>query len=418
MSEMPGRDDTPEDARPPYPGWSPQQPPSPTPPGQQAPGQQAPGQQPPGWQRPGEPTGPAGPGGSGPYDPGGGPNQPQGGWHTPGAWAWRPPDAKPGVIPLRPLGVGEILDGAVTTIRKNLGAMLGLAAVVATIGELVNLAITWAFLGEFVTTDFFNTSSTLTPDEAVDLLTTTLTATVITVAVMLLTTVFLTGMLTVVVGRAVLGEYLTVGQTWQLAKGRMLRLLGLLIVYTLLWASGFIAAGLIGLAAGVSSSTTGFGLFVLGLVAAVPLGIWLYVRFALSTPSLMLETTDHGNGLPRPVTIIESLRRSGNLVRNAWWRTFGILLLVMVIVYLVSTVIAVPFSLPMAFGDGLDSPSFVDFAVASLGNILITTITAPFAAAATALVYIDRRIRREGLDLELARAAGVDLPGRYGDNPR
>ena len=31
------------------------------------------------------------------------------------------PQAVAGVIPLRPLGVGEILDGAVTTIRRNPG---------------------------------------------------------------------------------------------------------------------------------------------------------------------------------------------------------------------------------------------------------------------------------------------------------
>ena len=35
------------------------------------------------------------------------------------------------------------------------------------------------------------------------------------------------------------------------------------------------------------------------------------------------------------------------------------------------------------------------------------TIVIPFTAGITALLYIDRRIRREALDIELARAAGV-----------
>jgi hypothetical protein len=50
-------------------------------------------------------------------------------------------------------------------------------------------------------------------------------------------------------------------------------------------------------------------------------------------------------------------------------------------------------------------------ALVGLGTVLAGTLTAPFAAGVTVLVYIDRRIRREGLDLELARAAGITVPG-------
>jgi hypothetical protein len=48
---------------------------------------------------------------------------------------------KPGVIPLRPLGVGEILDGAVTTIRRNPGPMLGLSAIVAVLTQLLGVGL-------------------------------------------------------------------------------------------------------------------------------------------------------------------------------------------------------------------------------------------------------------------------------------
>ena len=41
-----------------------------------------------------------------------------------------PAPPKPGVVPLRPLGLGEILDGAVQTIRLNPKVMLGLSAIV------------------------------------------------------------------------------------------------------------------------------------------------------------------------------------------------------------------------------------------------------------------------------------------------
>jgi hypothetical protein len=46
----------------------------------------------------------------------------------------------------------------------------------------------------------------------------------------------------------------------------------------------------------------------------------------------------------------------------------------------------------------------------SIGGMIAQTITLPVSAGVAVLLYIDRRIRREALDLELARSAGV-APG-------
>src|SRR4051812_28812359 len=73
-------------------GWAPEQPPPSYPPPHQPAGPQASGwQQQPGW-------GP-GPGGPSAFPPA------------------PPPPPKPGIIALRPLGVGEILDGAISALR-------------------------------------------------------------------------------------------------------------------------------------------------------------------------------------------------------------------------------------------------------------------------------------------------------------
>ena len=45
-------------------------------------------------------------------------------------------------------------------------------------------------------------------------------------------------------------------------------------------------------------------------------------------------------------------------------------------------------------------------------RVVAAAITWPFTAVASALIYVDRRIRREGLDIELARAAGFTPPGQ------
>jgi hypothetical protein len=49
----------------------------------------------------------------------------------------RPPAPRPGIIPLRPVGVGEILDGAFTAVRRNLKATLGISAAVMVICSVV-----------------------------------------------------------------------------------------------------------------------------------------------------------------------------------------------------------------------------------------------------------------------------------------
>jgi hypothetical protein len=98
-------------------------------------------------------------------------------------------------------------------------------------------------------------------------------------------------------------------------------------------------------------------------------------------------------------------------VRGSWWRTFGIYLLATILASVVASVLAVPFALAGTFLslDSLASGSLpLTYTVPlALGTLVTGVVTLPFSAGVVALLYVDRRIRREALDLELARAAGV-----------
>jgi hypothetical protein len=463
MSERNRRDDGTGDdlhrdgeAGPPYPGWSSEQPPAGgwTAPGQQtawtghgqqsewtapggqsgwtAPGQQYPEPQSPGrqseWTAPGGQSGWQSPGDSGTQhpDPHAQPGQypppgyPPAGWGAP-AWG-PPPPVKPGVIPLRPLGVGEILDGAVTTIRRNPGPMLGLSAVVAIIVQLIGLVATILMFRDLQAID--DLPATASPAEVFGVLGGTLGGLSVVAVVSWIATVILTGILTVVVSRAVLGQNLTVGQAWASARPKLPKLLLLTLVYSLIALTPLIAAAVLTtLAAAAGAGQAAIGIGVLTGLAGICLSIWLYVRYALATPAFMLESTPRRrSGQPaQPIGIGKALRRSAELVRSSWWRLFGILILVWIVAFIVTQVISVLFSVPtFFFADPLDPESMTSLGVLSLsalGGIVSTTITAPFLAAAIALLYIDRRIRREALDVELARAAGVTIPGRTDQPP-
>ena len=151
---------------------------------------------------------------------------------------WRPPPAapKPGVVPLRPLGLGELLDGAVTYIRRNPRATLGLATVLSVVSAVVQFFVLLAALQSIQGAATGATGSSLEDVTADALLGTTLAsnaASLVSVLVSVVVQIVATGVFTVIVGGAVLGQQLSAGEAWRRARPFLWRLLGLTVLSTL-----------------------------------------------------------------------------------------------------------------------------------------------------------------------------------------
>ena len=343
------------------------------------------------------------------------PDLPPPGWHPPGepvdprvsvrplaapgtGQPWLPPVHRPGVIALRPLTLGDMFDGAFKTIRRNPGAMVGLAAAVTALFLLVPTVITLllAAAGD-LSSNFLD--AVAEEGSAADLNALTVVSNLGSVFAVG-ATVLLNGMLVKVVAEAVLGRRTTAGQAWTATRGRLLRLIGLVLLsllLTILLLSVPIALGvLVGLQAGLG---LGLAVGVPSVLLAVVVLAFVQVRyFLLAAPALMLER----------VGIATSLRRGAELSRGQFWRLLGIYLLTALVVGLVSQVVAVPLSL-LGIGASFVFPGtggalalvFSNY----LAQLLIGAITTPFTAAVVALQYIDQRIRKEGLDVALIAAA-------------
>ncbi|MER7919853.1 MULTISPECIES: hypothetical protein [unclassified Streptomyces] len=385
--------------------WSGQQPP----PGQWSTPTGAPGQAPPpgpGWggPRPGTPGGgyggPPGYGAPGYGVPGG-----YGAWG--GGWGGPPPAAKPGVIPLRPLGVGEILDGAVSTLRTYWRTVLGISLVLAVVTQVIAVLLQGYFLNRTAARTSLGDPA-MPPGEALRVMGESFVSSFALGLITLIGTLIATAMLTSVTSRAVLGRPATLGEAWREARPQLLKLFGQMLLLGLLGVGIMLVAsvpGVIGFLAG--SRIAGTALLLLGFVAGGVVSMWLMVRFSLAAPALMLEKQG----------IMHSLRRSAKLVHGSWWRILGIQLLSGLIVGVVRVVISIPFTLIalIASDDGLSSllgqngghVGWTFLLIVGIGAVIGTTITLPISACVTVFLYIDQRIRREGLDLELARAAGV-----------
>ncbi|MFF4450986.1 glycerophosphoryl diester phosphodiesterase membrane domain-containing protein [Streptomyces goshikiensis] len=316
-----------------------------------------------------------------------------GGW---GAWG-PPPAAKPGVIPLRPLGLGEILDGAVTTMRTHWRSVLSISLAVAVLVQVFSVLVQ----------KYSADRLTVEPGSGARMEDISGSSVLLTLAaffIQLLGGLLVTAMLTMIFSRAVLGRPSTVGGAWRDARGQLLRLAGL----TLLLGVGAVAVFVLLILPGILAGNAGIGVLG-GLVAAV-LVTWLWIRLSLASPALMLEKAK----------IRTALGRSSKLVNGSWWRIFGVTVLTAVITALVSAIIIYPLlAVSVAlFGGGLEGladgtalNSWGSLILTGIGSIIALTITMPIQSGVTVLLYIDQRIRREALDLELARAAGLENYG-------
>jgi len=318
---------------------------------------------------------------------------PTDGWGAPYA---PPPPPRPGIIPLRPLGVGELLDGAFAAIRRYPRATLGLAACVMLVVAVVQVLTEWYLLSGIEPPAAGDTLS-----DASDYFSRVGTATVISFVVTELATLLLTGMIIAVIGEAVLGRPVSAADAWQRLRPQFWRLIGVSFLTFLILLAATIP-GIVVLVVGAVANST--GLVVVGLLVSLAGGIYIWPMFALAPAALVLER----QGVTR------ALGRSRALVRRSWWRVFWILLLALVISTIVSGIISVPFGLAggglTSLGGRTSGVHFTQLVISGIGGLLASTVARPFSAGVAALLYIDRRMRAEALDLALARAAAGSVP--------
>ena len=317
-----------------------------------------------------------------------------------GGWGAVPQAPKPGVVPLRPLGLGEILDGAISYIRRDPRTVLGIATVVALIGAVIQTLALLVFGGGF-STILSDPNAPIDEEAAISSVAGLLGASLVSTGVLFVLQLIATGMLTVVMSQAVLGRRVTTRDAWTRIKPRFWALLGVTLLVSLV--TGLVIGGGIAVTVLITLALSNVDGLLAGLVAfalalaAIAATVWVWVKLLLAPPALILER----------VGVIESMRRSWTLVSGGWWRTFGISLLASVLAAIIGQVLAFPVSFIAGLIPALN-PDLVVLSLAlssGLATLITTIVTLPFLAGVTSLLYIDRRIRSETLELELPRAA-------------
>ncbi len=358
---------------------------------------------PPGYGPPPPGYGPPPPG-YGPPPPGYGPPPPGYGPPPPGYGAppgYGPPPGspygqavKPGIIPLRPLTLSEIFNGAVGYVRSNPKVTLGLTALVVVVMHIITMVAT---LGPLAAYGRFNT------DRADEISAGVVGAWLASLGGSLLVSwlggMLLSGMLTVIVGRAVFGSTITMGETWAKIRGRLLPLLGLALL------EAAVVAALVGLVVVIVAVLAAIGSAPAAVLLGFPLvlvvlalTVYLYTVVLFAPVLIVLER------LP----VVDAITRSFALVRNGFWRVLGIRALTYLVASVVAGAVGAPFNIVgqiIAAADTSTGVVLAGTALASVGAAIGQIITAPFNAGVIVLLYTDRRMRAEAFDLVLQTGA-------------
>ena len=318
---------------------------------------------------------------------------------------------KPGIIPLRPLSIGDIYQGAFAAIKTNARTMFGFTAALLGVVLVISIATNYAIIN-LVLPNYLSPSS---PYAAVF---TSLSGSFSQLGgclLQVLATVLLSGLIVVALSRSVLGRVASSKEVWERTKSKFLPLIGLNIITSII--SGLmmiigIVVFFVLLASAASTAKTDreflqdlgvslVGLLILMVISAL-VSSYLSIKFSVASPAMVLEN----------LGVFAAIGRSWSLTRGNFWRLFGINILTAIITSMVAGIfVGIADALGAIFiVVGSSSPEDV---IASLNTtyilVMVTSTIAqllilPFTSSVNALLYIDLRMRKEGLDVELRNA--------------
>ena len=202
-----------------------------------------------------------------------------------------------------------------------------------------------------------------------------------------------------------LGRHITVRATFRQVKHRIWPYLGSMFFFVLV------------VAALVIPFIIGFSFFAMdsilmndeiASVVVIPLAICFAARWGLYAQAVLVEENSATN----------ALRRSSELVKGAWWRVFGMMFGIMLLANMIKMVLLISSVFIFAFSGIAGEVDFMEMrevlwhnhrieGVYHLWHIMTTAIealTIPIGNIGFTLLYFDRRIRKEGFDIEMMLA--------------
>ena len=332
--------------------------------------------------------------------------QPDAAWQgtqTQGGTAWTV--AQPGIIPLRPLTVGELFNGAFQAVRVNPQTMFGFAFAIMAVVGLVQ-----AFFASSSTSSLTRALSSGDTEDLVYSLGGSM-GSFVTSGLTLLATAFLSGMLALTVWDAVLGRKSSPADAWHRFSPRFVPvllatlLIGIIefvvivLVLLVFMIPFFLVVVNAASARSYDSASAGIGgalsIIFLMIVALIVVACFFTVKFAFTSSAVVLE----GLG---PV---DAIKRSWSLSKGSFWRILGRILLIGIVTGLISGVLGGIVGAILGVGANAADSVGMLVAFSAFVSALLSAVVIPVQSSFYTLMYLDERMRKENLAPMIAQEA-------------
>ena len=142
----------------------------------------------------------------------------------------------------------------------------------------------------------------------------------------------------------------------------------------------------------------------------IPLAIFFGFRWVFCSLAAVFEGK----------SAVKALKRSSELVKGGWWRVFGMMIGIFLLVFFVQSILqfSLLFVLGLSQTMGGDGNSlemlrqmfipqlttwdeFIAYSIRNFVGLAITSLMLPVGIIGATMVYFDQRIRKEGFDIEM-----------------
>ena len=325
------------------------------------------------------------------------------GYSTTNRWGWQ---SKPGIIPLRPLTIGDLFSGAFEAIRSNPKVLFGFTVVIMLFVSLIaSVSILLSGLGyeSVANTDYDPQALHQSMTDRSNVLLLRMISNMVQWITTFAGTTILTGLLASTVSQMTVGRNLTLSEAWAMTRKRLGSLLGsfaLTAVITMIPVVLWIVAVFASLAALMGGNDDLWWLVLVALAAFIPIFILVYffqIKLLFAPICAVLEE----------IGPVASLKRSWSLVKGEFWPTLGRFLLLNLAVSFIGGFIGFVIGLIgglVSVAATSDPSSPVGSAIAIFFVMLGSSLLLPFSASFETLMYTDLRIRKENFASVLAQA--------------
>ncbi len=264
-------------------------------------------------------------------------------------------------VALRPMTAADILDGGFAVVKARPRRILTITTAFVVPTHLLAAFLQRDSMGGFGVADFFTEDPAVLNEQANSDPTGQIVASLLLTVIPAVALVCVAAAIAHLVSQWTMGRDAPAGEMLGVVGRRWWPLLGSFVVVKLAEGAGALAC-------------------YLGIV-------FIMALFVPVAPIIGVE----GGGA------LEALKRSVRLTRARYFPTLGIALLMALVSSLLANALS---ALPQALAAWI---GFEDgWPLLALGSIASQIIVLPFVAAATVLLYLDLRVRTEGLDLEMS----------------